>query len=137
MLRNIRKEGAKMVVSKTYLQSMPLLAITDGEQKIVKRKDWGKPDFSEELSNAENHVKFSRHAQQRLESRNIELTDEELRHIDETVGKMDEKGAKSSLLYLNDVALVVSINNRTVITALDGQSAKDNIFTNIDSAAIL
>ena len=50
---------------------------------------------------------------------------------------MAQKGAREALIYLNDVALIVSVANRTVITAMDGASAKDNIFTNIDSAAIL
>jgi flagellar operon protein len=34
-------------------------------------------------------------------------------------------------------ALVVSIKNRTVITAVDPGSLKDNVFTNIDSAVIV
>ena len=36
-----------------------------------------------------------------------------------------------------DLAFVVSIKNRTVITAVDGNSMKDNVFTNIDSAVII
>lgn len=126
-----------MVVSKAYLSSMPILPPDKLPVKAANsvRKDKG--GFSAALAAEERKVKFSHHAQQRLESRNIELTDDELVRIDNTVDKMAEKGAKSSLLYVNDVALVVSINNRTVITALDGQNAKNNIFTNIDSAAIL
>jgi hypothetical protein len=33
--------------------------------------------------------------------------------------------------------MVVSIKNRTVITAVDGDSMRENVFTNIDSAAII
>ena len=66
-----------------------------------------------------------------------DLSEEELSRLGDTVSKMASKGARESLIYMNDVALVVSIRNRTVITAMDGMSAKDNIFTNIDSAAIL
>jgi flagellar operon protein len=47
------------------------------------------------------------------------------------------KGAKQSLFMMNDVAMVVSIKNRTVITAVDHDSMKENVFTNIDSAAII
>ena len=50
---------------------------------------------------------------------------------------MAHKGARESLIYLNDIALVVSVANRKVITAMDGSSARENIFTNIDSAAII
>ena len=41
-----------------------------------------------------------------------------------------------SLVYLDGTAFVVSVPKRTVITAMDGRT-KDNIITNIDSAAIL
>ena len=57
--------------------------------------------------------------------------------LNAAVEKIAQKGSRESLVYLNDMALVVSIKNKTVITAMDGSSAKDNIFTNIDSAVIL
>jgi flagellar operon protein len=38
---------------------------------------------------------------------------------------------------VDDVALVVSIKNRTVITAVDKASLKENVFTNIDSAVVV
>ena len=51
--------------------------------------------------------------------------------------KAAAKGAKQSLFLLRDVAMVVSVTNRTVITAVDRSSLKDNLFTNIDSAAVI
>ena len=51
--------------------------------------------------------------------------------------KAAAKGSKQSLFVMGDVAMVVSIKNRTVITAVDSQSMKENVFTNIDSAAII
>ena len=72
-----------------------------------------------------------------MESRNLNLTDQDLQKLDDTVAKMAQKGAKESLIYMNDMALVVSVPNRKVITAMDGNSARENIFTNIDSAAII
>ena len=80
---------------------------------------------------------FSNHAIQRLNDRNLNFSEEDLAKLDDTVARMAEKGAKESVIYMNDTALVVSVANRTVITAMDGSSAKENIFTNIDSAAIL
>ena len=94
-------------------------------------------DFANLFDEAKNKVTFSEHAKARMEARQIDFSEEELTKLDETVGKMAEKGARESLILLNDVALVVSIKNRTVITAMDGKNAKDNIFTNIDSAAIV
>ena len=78
--------------------------------------------FADILQSASRKVSFSNHALQRL---------------DDAVDKMAQKGARESLIYMNDMAFVVSVANRTVITAMDGKSARENIFTNIDSAAIL
>lgn len=82
-------------------------------------------------------VKFSHHAEQRLQQRGIQLKPEQLAKIQSAIDKADSKGAKDSLMLLNDMALIVNIQNRTVVTALDGSSMKDNIFTKIDSAVII
>ncbi len=82
-------------------------------------------------------LKFSAHAMQRLHSRNIELSSEDLNRMNAMADKAAEKGAKQSLFMLRDVAMVVSIKNRTVITAVDQDSMKENVFTNIDSAAVI
>jgi flagellar operon protein len=82
-------------------------------------------------------VKFSGHAMERLKDRNINLSREQLSKLDDTVNQASAKGAKSSLIMMDNLALIVSIKNKTVITAIDGKSMKDNIFTNIDSAAII
>jgi flagellar operon protein len=82
-------------------------------------------------------LKFSAHAQQRLESRNIRLSTDDVAKMNAMADKAAAKGSKQSLFMMRDVAMVVSIANRTVITAVDQSSMKDNVFTNIDSAAIL
>jgi flagellar operon protein len=82
-------------------------------------------------------LKFSAHAMQRLESRNIRLTPDDVQRMNVMADKAAAKGAKQSLFMMNDVAMVVSIKNRTVITAVDADSMKENVFTNIDSAAII
>jgi len=79
----------------------------------------------------------SGHAQTRLQSRNIELGHAEWDRVMSGVERAAQKGAKESLVLLDDVALVVSIKNRTVITAVDKNSLKENVFTNIDSAVIV
>jgi flagellar operon protein len=82
-------------------------------------------------------LKFSAHAMQRLESRNIKLTPDDISRMNAMADKAAAKGAKQSLFLMNDVAMVVSVKNRTVITAVDRDSMKENVFTNIDSAAII
>ncbi|GAC1393961.1 MAG: TIGR02530 family flagellar biosynthesis protein [Vulcanimicrobiaceae bacterium] len=82
-------------------------------------------------------LKFSAHAMQRLQSRNINLSQEDVAKMNVMADKAAAKGSKQSLFMMKDVAMVVSIKNRTVITAVDQDSMKENVFTNIDSAAII
>jgi flagellar operon protein len=82
-------------------------------------------------------LRFSAHAMQRLQSRNISLSQSDVAKMNAMADKAAAKGSKNSLFIMRDTALVVSIKNRTVITAVDSDSMKDNVFTNIDSAAII
>lgn len=81
-------------------------------------------------------IKFSGHALQRLKSREIQFDAECEAKLDKAVEKLAAKGGRESLVIMGDLALIVSVKNRTVITAIDGESIKDNVFTNIDSAVI-
>ena len=84
-----------------------------------------------------NMLKFSNHAAKRLEQRGIELGSRQLDQISSAVDKAAAKGSKESLILMKDMALIVSVPNRTVVTAMDGNSMKDNVFTQIDSAVII
>ncbi|MBP7892420.1 MAG: hypothetical protein KA063_02645 [Firmicutes bacterium] len=82
-------------------------------------------------------LRFSAHAQARITARRMNLGDEELSRLAVGVNKAAAKGARESLVLVDDKAFVVSIRNRTVITAVDGENMKENVFTNIDSAVIV
>jgi len=82
-------------------------------------------------------VKLSAHAQKRLEQQNITISSQDITKIGAAVQKAEMKGAKESLMLLKDLALVVNIRNKTVITAMDRTRQRDRIFTNIDSTVIL
>ena len=88
--------------------------------------------FSEELSK----IKFSQHAQTRLSSREISLTDEDFSRLSSGLGRAEEKGANESLILVDDKAFIVSVPNRTVITVVDKQSMESSVITNIDSAVL-
>lgn len=81
-------------------------------------------------------IAWSSHALARLKSRGIELDASHHARLETAVDKAAAKGAKDALVLLDDTAMVVSIKNRTVITALGMHQAKENVFTNIDSAVI-
>jgi len=91
----------------------------------------------QEKISREGEVRFSAHAQERLKAREIEMSPALMDRLNEGIQKVEAKGGKDSLVLLNDLAFVVSIKNRTVVTALDPDSMRDHVFTNIDSAVIL
>src|SRR5947207_348654 len=92
------------------------------------------PDFGSVL---QDQLKVSGHAKTRLESRDIQLGKAEWDRVLGGVNRAAAKGAKESLVMIDNVALVVSVKNRTVITAVDQANLKDNVFTNIDSAVMV
>ena len=82
-------------------------------------------------------LKFSKHANQRLASRNIDLSSAQLARLESGANKAREKGIKESLVMVDDLAFIVNVPNNTVITAMDQKQASENIFTNIDGAVIM
>jgi len=93
--------------------------------------------LEEKLVKATHPVKFSAHAVERLASRNIILNEQDMSKINSAVNSIQEKGGKDSLLVMGDLAFVVSVENRTVVTAMEKQNGSDKIFTNIDSALLM
>lgn len=82
-------------------------------------------------------VKFSKHAQQRLESRNITLSDEDVQKLSSAMDKAQEKGVQDSLVIMKNLAFIVSVPDKTVVTAIPMNEAEQTTFTNIDGAVIL
>ena len=82
-------------------------------------------------------LRFSAHALERMTQRGIDLSPFELEQVKHAVDVAENKGSISSLVLLNDRALVISVANRTVITALDSEGLKDQVVTDIDSAVII
>lgn len=107
-----------------------------GPQKTAEQaQELQKLSFKDALEAQE--VRLSAHAEKRLEQRSIEFAPERAQQLADAVNKAAEKGSRESLIMMDKVALVVSITNRTVITAIDEDNLKDDVITNIDSAMIL
>jgi flagellar operon protein len=99
----------------------------------------GAPGFEDLLKSQliqPSSVKFSAHAQRRIASRQIEFGSDETARLEEAVEKAANKGSRESLILMDDLALVVSVKNKVVITAVDANNRKENIFTNIDSVVL-
>jgi len=81
-------------------------------------------------------VKFSGHALERLKERGINLNETDIAKLEGAVSSVAAKGGNESLIMVGDAALLVSVKNRTVITAFDRRNLDGNVFTRIDSAAV-
>jgi len=82
-------------------------------------------------------IHFSRHAMDRMNRRNISLDPNEMDRLKGAIDRAEKSGMKESLVLLDQNALIVSVPNRTVITAMDRSSMQDNLVTHIDSAVLL
>lgn len=83
------------------------------------------------------NVQFSRHALGRVESRGLELSNEDLEEIAEAIDRLADKDARESLLLFGEAAFIVGVPKRTIITAMSRKEAMGSVFTNIDSALVL
>ncbi len=86
--------------------------------------------------NSEGAVKFSKHAMNRLNMRNIELTQDQMERLSHGKDEAMEKGIKDSLILIDQLAFIVNVPSSTVVTAMDQTENKNNVFTNIDGAVI-
>jgi flagellar operon protein len=102
------------------------------------RKAAAGPSFADTLAQAgeASDLLFSKHALVRVQRRGIELDQGTLGRLSQGVQRAASKGSRDSLVLVDGTAFVVSVSNRTVITAVGSEHMKDNVFTNIDSAVI-
>ncbi len=93
--------------------------------------------FGEVLrTRAATSVSFSQHALQRIQRRGIDVSPQTIQRLQSGVSRAADKGARDSVVFVNGTAFVVSVTNKTVITAVDQAHMRDFVFTNIDSAVI-
>ncbi len=91
--------------------------------------------FQQKLQSKE--LNFSKHAMQRLEQRDIDLSFDDLNKISDAVKKAEQKGVANTLVLSSKGAFIVNVGNNTVITAMNSDDMKENIFTQIDGAVII
>lgn len=82
-------------------------------------------------------LKLSGHAQQRLQHRDISLSQEEMKSVEAAVKQLADRGGREALVLLPRAALLVNVPNRTIITAMPSADMQSSVFTNIDSAVVV
>lgn len=120
-----------------FINSIDALRNASEQSELTRIQRFGKDlTFSDVLKarlEQKAGVAFSAHTIERLRERGIELGNEDLQRLAQAVNRADEKGANNSLVVMDNTAFIVSIKNRTVVTAMTGDTVKDHVFTNIDS----
>lgn len=105
---------------------------------VEKPKGKGNNDFQKLLQNSileKEEVKISVHAQKRMVERDIKLQQKDMNLLNKAMDDLKEKGAKESLMIYKDMAFIASVENRTIITAM--QNKEVDVVTNIDSTIIV
>lgn len=97
----------------------------------------GHKDFKQVLGEVENAVKLSKHARERLETRNVSLTEQQMTSIAKAMDEARAKGVRDALIMMDGNCLVASVTNRTIVTAIKPSKEAANIITNIDAAIVL
>ena len=92
-------------------------------------------DVLDSVKNKDEGFTVSKHAALRLNE--INFTEEDMKQIEKGFNIAKDKNSKNTVMLYKDVAIIASVENKTIITAVDKERAKDNIFTNVDSVVIL
>ncbi|MBM7613662.1 TIGR02530 family flagellar biosynthesis protein [Alkaliphilus hydrothermalis] len=82
-------------------------------------------------------IKFSKHAIERLDKRNIHLSPQDIKRLNQAFGIASQKGIKETLIMMDNRVFVASVANKTIITAAVGDQLKESVFTNIDGAVMI
>lgn len=118
------------------LQTEPLLH-TKTNTTIPTQENSFDQVLQQKLQQTQNQLQFSKHSQERIQQRGIEMTEDLLAQMNEAADSARQKGAKDVVMITQQAAFVVSVANNTVITAMNGNEMKNNIFTKIDGAVLL
>ncbi len=111
-----------------------LRKVQQGEEIPAPGKNTGLQQPEQAQGNYD--LRFSNHAQKRMQSREIALTDEGLSRLSTAVDKAEQRGGKESLVLMDELAFIVNIRERLVVTAIDAGKRGEGVFTQIDSVVI-
>jgi flagellar operon protein len=95
------------------------------------------PSFAEVLGQEQKRVSFSKHAEERLQSSGQVMDASRMAQLEDAMDIASSKGARSTLVLMKGMALVVAPQSRTVVTVIPEDRMKENVFTAIDSAVIV
>lgn len=114
-----------------------LINTSSQKQNIKVNQSKNFEDVLKKIQSNNGEIKFSKHAIDRMNERDVKLDGDEAVKLEEAFKKAEEKGINEALILIGDKGFIASIKNKTVITTISNDKLKENVFTNIDGAVIL
>lgn len=132
LMSDIKKMNSDYMIRRTQV-------IAPQQEKVSTQKPVSGPSFNDVLNSIKTteQVKFSKHALDRLNSRDIELTEDDMSRITSGLSKAKSKGVRDALIVMDNKVFIANVSNKTIITAAMDEQLKDSVFTNIDGAVIV
>jgi len=129
------------VVNKTDIQNINFRIIQNNsiKKEMQPQHNSKNHNFEDILRNvkAKQSINFSKHAVERMQVRKINLNNIELSKIEDAINKASIKGVREALILMDDKAFIANIKSKTIVTTVNKEQLKNNIFTNIDGAIII
>ena len=124
------------IVNKNFLSIDEIRSKLNGVagQVAEKTSSDSEKSFDRVLLDKADQIKFSRHAVKRLETRNISISEEQKARLEDAAEQAMEKGMTESLVMVDDLAFILNVRNKTIVTAVNDTA--NAVFTNIDGAII-
>ncbi|MTI47994.1 TIGR02530 family flagellar biosynthesis protein [Sporosalibacterium faouarense] len=110
---------------------------TNMQPNIQKNNRKSFDEILHQINKESNDVKFSKHAVQRMGSRNINLDKDEVKRLENALSKAENKGIKEALILMDNKAFIASVKSKTIITTANPDGMNEKVFTNIDGAVII
>ncbi|MFA5523321.1 MAG: TIGR02530 family flagellar biosynthesis protein [Tissierellales bacterium] len=130
-----------IVVNKTDIQNINFRIIQNNsiKKEMQPQHNSKNHNFEDILRNvkAKQSINFSKHAVERMQVRKINLNNIELSKIEDAINKASIKGVREALILMDDKAFIANIKSKTIVTTVNKEQLKNNIFTNIDGAIII
>ena len=85
----------------------------------------------------ERRIAVSVHAADRMVRRGLQVDEGTADRLQTAFDLASQKGSREALFLLDDMAVIASIPDRTVKTAMDRRGMEEGVFTHIDTTVVL
>ncbi len=130
--------GSRFNLNDAIIRQSERINSNSGNKPTTVGSTPGGRSFEEILNEKLNQrLSFSKHASQRTEERNIRISESDLTRLEDACDRAQQKGIKDALIVMEESAFIVNAQNKTVITVVDKNEMRSNVFTNIDGAVFI